>query len=232
MAMDALDNAPGPSPWYFGPDHPHIPGFEWKKAGDTAETAGAILLAKGRTNLLVLDFYNYVQLLDPGLIVIWHQKRDHPTPPVTLRIFVLDALRPLRGNVAKLCDEMHRQEASFLAAASPLSELQIPTAVSVDPQQLEFPRALRGIDEMLMLCRTSGTESAPTPGESNLGLLIAQPKRGSYQIYPQDWFNTGKFDYDYEWATRVARDPKTGRVRGDGIRLGAFTLDASLRKTA
>jgi len=39
-------------------------------------------------------------------------------------------------------------------------------------------------------------------------------------------------DLSWEWPTRVARDPRTGRIRGDGIRIAPFTLDESLRRLA
>ena len=79
-----------------------------------------------------------------------------------------------------------------------------------------------------MLCRSSAA-GAEGPDHSNLTLIVARPADGSYTLYPQDWFNAGGFDYGYEWVTRVARDPRTGKVHGDGIRIGPFVLDATLR---
>ena len=43
------------------------------------------------------------------------------------------------------------------------------------------------------------------------------------------WFNNGKYDFSYQWITRVARDPQTQRIFGEGIRLGMFQLDKTGR---
>ncbi|MBI5301277.1 MAG: hypothetical protein HY868_04000 [Chloroflexi bacterium] len=48
------------------------------------------------------------------------------------------------------------------------------------------------------------------------------------EVYPQDWFNKGDYDFGYQWITRVARD-EDGKIIGDGIRLDRFRLDASGR---
>ena len=45
-------------------------------------------------------------------------------------------------------------------------------------------------------------------------------------------FNRGDFDFGYQWITRVARDPKSRHIVGDGIRITPFRLDASGRKLA
>jgi len=49
------------------------------------------------------------------------------------------------------------------------------------------------------------------------------------EVVPQDWFNNGAYDFGYQWITRVARDPETRRILGEGIRLGFFRLDATFR---
>jgi hypothetical protein len=49
------------------------------------------------------------------------------------------------------------------------------------------------------------------------------------EVFPQDWFNTGDYDFDYQWITRVARCAD-GRIIGDGIRLGSFELDNTNRR--
>jgi hypothetical protein len=46
-------------------------------------------------------------------------------------------------------------------------------------------------------------------------------------VLPQKWFNGGKYDFGYQWITRVQRDPRTGQIVGEGIRLGNFLLDRS-----
>jgi hypothetical protein len=45
------------------------------------------------------------------------------------------------------------------------------------------------------------------------------------EVIPQDWYNKGNYDFAYEWIARVARDPQTHFIFGEGVRLGIFQLD-------
>lgn len=60
--------------------------------------------------------------------------------------------------------------------------------------------------------------------------MVFKPKQDLVFIYPQDWFNKADYDFGYEWITRVARDPKSGYIRGEGIRISDFILDDSNRQ--
>jgi hypothetical protein len=83
----------------------------------------------------------------------------------------------------------------------------------------------------VILCHSSGVEHSPVADSSNLALLVARPADGSYEHFPQDWFNHGGLDYTYQGVTRVARDPATGRIHGEGVRIDTFVLDDTLRNT-
>ncbi len=86
------------------------------------------------------------------------------------------------------------------------------------------------IAELLILCHSSGVDQS-SGAVDDLALLVARPRESTYQLYAQDWFSHGGFDYGYQWVTRVARDRITGQVRGEGTRLAPFILDSSLRRT-
>lgn len=229
--MGAVDNAPGPSPWYLRGASPPIPGFKWSSAGESGRTAGATVLSNSDGHVLILDFQNYVSIVDPGTILVWHQRHvaTGPTAPVVLRVLRLSDLRPLVGDLEALCESMRGAEASFAASSPPLCEFSIPTTVAGELRELAFPEKLRNIEELLILCHSSGVDDSPSWERSNLALLVARPREGTYQLFPQDWFNSANLDYGYQWVTRVARDPRTGRVHGEGIRISPFVLDESLR---
>src|ERR671911_2641987 len=63
-SMGVLENALGPSPWYLRRGNPLVPGFKWEAAGESGQTAGAMVLAGRDGAVLILDFHNYVVLLD------------------------------------------------------------------------------------------------------------------------------------------------------------------------
>jgi len=79
------------------------------------------------------------------------------------------------------------------------------------------------------LCHSSAVEESPPVDRSNLALLVAHPREGTYELFPQDWFNSARLDYGYQGVTRVARDPRTGRIHGEGTRISPFVLDDTLQ---
>ena len=231
--IDALENAPGPSPWYLRRPGARIPGFEWIDAGQSSHTAGLMVLSGARGNLLILDFHNYVVLLDPDTLLVWHQRSvpTGPTAPVCLRVFRLSDLRPLEGDLEELGASMRQATTSFMASGDPLCEHDIPTTVVSQRITQRFPEPLLRCQELLILCHSSGVEDSSVADRSNLVLLVARPADSSYEHFPQDWFNHGSLDYTYQGVTRVARDPATGRIHGEGVRIDPFVLDDTLRNT-
>jgi hypothetical protein len=232
-SVDALETAPGPSPWNIRRPGARIPGFEWIEAGQSSHTAGLIVLSSARGNLLILDFHNYVVLLDPDTLLIWHQCSvpTGPTPPVWLRVFRLADLRPLEGDLEELGASMRGAHASFAASTDPLCVHDISTTVVSKRITQRFPEPLSRCQELLILCHSSGVDDSSVADRSNLALLVARPSDGSYQLFPQDWFNHAGLDYSYQGVTRVARDRATGWIHGEGTRIDPFILDDTLRNT-
>ena len=210
-----------------------VPGFTWTDAGRSSATAGIVVLTGPQGPVLILDFHNYVLSIDPETLLVWHQRHEahaSATDPVVLRTFGLRTLPPLRGDLEMLCGDMRRRRAPFLTAAPPACEFPLPTTIVDERQPVTFPAALRPIPELLMLCHSSAIHSR---GDSdNLALMVASPRNGWYELFPQDWFNNGGFDYAYQGVTRVARDPRSGRIHGDGTRIDPFVLDETLRQLA
>ena len=140
-------------------------------------------------------------------------------------------LPPLEGKLEMLCEAMRREKAPLVVARPPVCEFAIPTTVESERRELVFPEPLRNIEELLILCHSSGVEESPSGEHSDLALLVAHPADGAYELFPQDWFNSAGLDYLYQWVTRVARDPRTRRIHGEGIRIRSFVLDDTLRNT-
>jgi hypothetical protein len=111
----------------------------------------------------------------------------------------------------------------------PVVSLYLQTAVINESIFTAFPNEIRAIDELLILCDSFSDPASEGWNHANLALLVARPKEASFRLYPQDWFNTADFDFGYQWITRIARDPQTGRVRGEGFRMNSFELDDTLR---
>ncbi|MBF0593996.1 MAG: hypothetical protein HQL22_03430 [Candidatus Omnitrophica bacterium] len=56
--------------------------------------------------------------------------------------------------------------------------------------------------------------------------MVLRLKENKFHVYPQEWFNNGSFDFGYQWISKVGREPKSGEIVGEGVRIGAFVLKA------
>lgn len=234
-ASDPLfDGVPGPSPWYFSPDTPATKGFRWQRASDASPGAGKTLLVGNHGSVVILNFYNYAMVLDESTILIWHQSQSShdasPTPPVRLFVIEPNRLSPFDEDLSTLYEKMNAQKERLVLGGSPLALISLLTTNIEEEMNTKFPTQLETLDELLILCDSSGIRSEPTWGSGNLALLVANPSQSKYRLYPQDWFNEGGLDYGYQWVTRVVRNRQTGQIHGQGIRIGSFILDDSLRR--
>jgi len=186
------------------------------------------LLVGAEGPVAALGFYNYVMMLDESSLLIWYQNetRIGPTAPVRLLVIQPGQLKSLGDDVDSLCEEMRNDRVGVMIGGNAAAEMSLQTVNAADELVAVFPEPLRSVEELPILCRSSGIrEEGP-----NSALLVARPRQSAYRLYPQDWFNAGAFDYGYQWVTRVARNPRTGRVHGEGFRIAPFVLDDSLRQ--
>ena len=235
MSSDALlDAAPGPSPWYLRTLGPIVPGHQWVAAAEKDTNSGITLLQGQSGTVMLVNFYNYVSSLDSSSLLIWHQQhlRGGVSAPVVLRGYAYEQLSPLKGSTAELCALMRARQLPVLTHDAPLFECTLPTVFVDEDIAIPFPEQLQQYRELLILCSSSAILPGPQSGHGNLALMVANPRHGSIRLYPQDWFNDGRVDLGYQWVTRVAREPRTERIRGDGIRIEQFILDESLRNLA
>jgi hypothetical protein len=222
------DATPGPSPWYLRrPGSRCVEGFRWEE-----HKSGMTVLTGPRGPVAALGFQNYASPLDLSTLLIWFQrpgKPGLPSRPVQFLIVKPADLALLDCDLDQL--DLAEKDTSIVLGSAPIAACSLDTTRVDQEITAVFPSQLHQMDEILILCSSSaiGTE----PGwAGDLALMIAQPKNSTYRLYPQDWFNQSKTDFGYQWVTRVARDPQTGRIHGDGIRIGAFMLDDSLRRVA
>ena len=207
-------------------------GFRWQPAGNTSLTSGKTLLVGANGPVAILGFYNYVMKLDELSVLIWYQNWTGvaaPIQPVRLLVVRPERLSPLGENLESFYRQMDGDRVPIIIGGNPSAEMSLAPWSDTDELQAEFPEQLQSIDELLILCKFSGAGTQPSVEGGNLALLVARPRRGTYRLYPQDWFNSGALDYGYQWVARVARNPRTGQVHGEGVRIAPFILDDSLR---
>lgn len=229
-----LDAAPGPCPWYFGPDRPPITGrvgaYRWEKIADAA---GCVSLHRSDgTPVLVIGMYGYVKPLAPPRFVAWYPAdAGSGRDLLSVHLFDADELGPVADVVSasNLLDRTRR----LVTTSRPLASFDVPLSLAPGPHPLSVPDAFADVGELLLLGNSSAREVTDDPQAENSRCIYAvEPATGRVSVYPQDWFNRGGYDPGYCWITRVARDPADGRIVGDGIRIGSFVLDETNRDTA
>lgn len=219
----------GPSPWYLNSRTRAAKGFSWQHAGNSSPAVGKTLLMGPYGPVAILDFYTYVMVLDESRLLVWNQAYSSLaglSSPVRLLVIDPTLLMPLRNNLDSLYERMNAEKKYIVLGGDGLANLSLPTTNAADELSIKFPSQVQSIKELLILCHSSGVADK---GLDNLALLVAYPAESKYRLYPQDWFNEGSFDYGYQWATRVVRNPLTGHIHGEGVRIKPFVLDDSLR---
>ncbi len=240
-----LDNVPGPFPWYLQRDARRLVGangaFEWKPLGSEPPFTGMIGLHRKDGALVgVAAMYSCIRALGGTRFLAWSPV-DASGPGAadrSMRFVIVDAerLKPTaNADVHSLCKRLEVGRVPFWFDGGEEASVTLPTSLADGTHPIELPPAFAPIDEILALVRSTAPAALADAKESRVHLRVwsIRPSgsgAATVDVIPQDWFNEGDFDFDYEWVTRIARDPETGRLTGDGIRLGAFALDASGRK--
>jgi hypothetical protein len=179
-------------------------------------------------SLAVLGFGCYVQQLTSGTVILWHHERGEPVaaklmnPRIRFVAFDPTQLTPI-ADLKMVCESLDGRHADVYLPSGVMAETRVSAALPAGSYTHVFPEVMREAAELLVLA---------APELDQLALYVIDPAHGRIEVYPQDWFNKAKLDYAYQWVTRVAREPTTGRIQGEGIRIDPFVLDATYRRLA
>jgi hypothetical protein len=158
----------------------------------------------------VPGFYTYLARANAESLFAW---RSTLAGAVDVRVYHVTQLEP----VDPLVDPDNKRDV-VLRRASEL--VHMPRLAPGTHHGFEA-RTLVDFQELLLLA------SWPSESDSDPALAIYswEPASGAVTVTPQPWISAATHDLGYEWVTRVVRDPNTGRIVGDGVRLGAFELE-------
>ena len=186
------------------------------------------LVSAESDSLAVLGFGCYVQQLPSGKVILWHHERsdavDAKLTNPQIRFVALDPtqLTPI-ADLKMACESLGARHDGVYLPSGVVAETRVSAALSAGSYNHAFPDVMREAAELLVLA---------VPELDQLALYVINPAHGRIEVYPQDWFNQAQLDYAYQWVTRVAREPTTGRIQGEGIRIDPFVLDATHRRLA
>jgi hypothetical protein len=221
-----ISQAPGPSPWYYGPQRvfPSDVGLlGWKQL----PREGSALVDTQGNYRLILSFYCYAMPISRSCILIWYEAGGPSRPLVGIEIFLLEIsdLTPFEKKIAGA--RMPRtQGPKAIFSGQPVASVMVPASLKVGLNRFVFPAPFKTLPEILVL----GSNASITGTGMKQSIYCLRPNDGDVEVLPQDWFNLGNFDFGYQWITKVARDPHSGRICGTGIRLKSFILDESGRQ--
>lgn len=199
--------------------------------GPTLAGISRLYTRKGET-LLLLDFRCYVTPLPDARILVWCARSgrnygETVNPIVHFEVIDPSSLRPI-GDAASEAARMRQARHHRFFAGRSVAEYAFAAARPPGKYNLpEVPSAFTQLDETLVLADyLRDDQTSDTVAES---IYVFDFHHSQVEVIPQDWFNNGDYDFGYQWITRVARDPRTDRILGEGIRLRSFRLDASGR---
>jgi hypothetical protein len=158
----------------------------------------------------VPGWYTYAVEAHRGVLLAW---RACPSGSIDVRSYRVDRLPPIGFSPP----DTTAQDAVGVHA---LQALRLPH-LSAGEHEGYASRQPISLDELLLLAHRPGqTDDSPA-----VAIYVWRPRSGRVTVLPQAWFTAESHDLGYDWITRVARDPRTGRIVGDGIRIPAFELD-------
>jgi hypothetical protein len=217
------DSVVGPAPWYWKT----FPGlgtrYEWRfvSRGRVGYPNGdAVLFELGATgqhdeapSVLIVRRYGRVLRANDGHILLWgprERKGDLLIETHSLAtLTTTEDVAPVDNDVL------------WTVRSEPVERLSIPQGLPAGraPGRYAAPAAST-MSEILLLA------NGPSPQRAATSIYAWNPGDGTVDVMPQTWFRDETNDLGYEWITRVVRDPSTGHIFGDGIRIAPFELDA------
>jgi hypothetical protein len=224
-----LSKTPGPAPWYWQT----FPVFEkstqpltWRLDKSKPYADFAVRLGPHTDSDrigLALAMYTTAFALPPDLLGL-----HFPDGPA-IRVVAIDpdALECLPA--AEFIARSHDQR-GFASSGGVLAEFTIDANLESGEHAITLPAAFAGLRELLIVAHCAKTPQSAGDPILEIGDGAAPDSR-RLRIMPQEWFNPDSFDLGYQWITRVTRDPESGRIVGDGIRLpSAFMLTQDGRR--
>lgn len=218
-----LQKTPGPSPWYWK-TFPQLRGhsgqrFTWTYHGNEGELAYLVTLGleqEPSTARLALNTFCTPFAIGSDRLGIWCPE------PGGLRVlcFELDSLAGF--SFAEIVGWFKQSNDKVYSATEPLAEFDISSRLPDGMQKIDVPEEFRSIDELLLV----GSRPTKTRDDAAANIYVLYPQAGLVEVLPQPWFTANQFEIGRQWIARVARDPASHHLIGEGVRIGSFELSS------
>jgi hypothetical protein len=222
-----LTGSIGPSPWAFRNRSFAVGGVTYRfretTSGGKLDGLTSLQDAEGMT-LLILDVYCYARILDDGTVLLWREMGEKAARRIVFDSFPLSSLRQLSDPLATAAK---MREEKLSVAPLPISQhWELSPYLEAGLHPVSIPYDWSRFGETLVLA-----DHADVSDHNKMARAIFAFAWGRRQVevFPQDWYNTGDYDFGYQWITRVDRR-SDGSIVGSGVRLGNFELDETNRQ--
>lgn len=216
-----LQHSTGPSPWHWK-TFPvvHSASGEtlvWTHHGNDGELAYLVTLGREQEPSkprLALNTFCVPFSIPPNRLGIWCPE------PGALRILCFDPAQLAAFSFAEIVGWFKQSNDKIYAATAPLAELELSTRLPEGTHKLDVPEEFHALDELLLI----SSRPAKANDDAAANIYVLHPQAGLVQVLPQRWFTPEKYEVGRHWIARVARDPQSNRLIGEGIRMGTFEL--------
>lgn len=218
----------GPSPWTWDDRSHVVAGKKYRfrvHELDGKPSSVIRILNEQDECLLLLGFCCYARFLDDGTCLLWWMTGSGDARALEFRHFALASLRALAETEALARALL--KEHGHVAGLRECESLTFKSQVLPGRHSLSAPPVFAKFEETLALGHFLPVNAKP--GQPTQAIFAFNWLKAEVEVTPQDWFNKGDYDFEYQWITRVAR-LENGRIGGDGVRLGQFELDDTGRQ--
>jgi len=220
-----IEKATGPAPWYWEtlPEPTGASGrrYIWTYHREQGPIGYLVTLSARQdpqSTLLALNTYSRVFLVPPGRFGIWCPEYS-PSGGSYLRVMCFDPDQLNPFPLTEVAGWFKQSADRVYSTVAPQAEFEIPI-LDAGAHRLDVPAEFRSVEGEMFLVNSSKCDKK----EAMQDILILRLATGEVEVLPQNWLTSDKYDQGYQWITRVTRDPATGHLIGDGIRLGRFEL--------
>ena len=219
----------GPTPWYWRtlPEPTSAGGrrFIWTYHGEQGPVGYLVTLnprQEPNKTVLALNSYCRAFLIPPGRLGIWCPEAEAGGQSYKsyLRFLCFDPEQLEPFSLNQVAGWFKQSSERVYSATAPLAEFEISGSLAAGDHAIEVPEEFRTVEELL----APTSYPAVNRDAAAAAVYVVQPRAGRVQVLPQKWFTPAKTDFGYQWITRIARDPLTRRLVGDGIRINKFEL--------
>jgi len=219
--LSLLQETPGPSPWYWK-TFPKLRGhsgqrFMWTYHGNEGELAYLVTLGleqEPSTARLALNTFCTPFAMGEDRLGIWCPE------PGGIRILCFELDKLAGFSFAEIVGWFKQSNDKVYSATEPVAEFEVSSGLEDGMQKIDVPEEFRGIDELLLV----GSRPTKTRDDAAANIYVLYPQAGLVEVLPQRWFTGNHYEIGRQWIARVARDPASHRLLGEGVRIGSFEL--------